>query len=231
MTDSRVQALCDEFDQSRKIVQNQRLHDRKRSGRSGASTPTPALTSPTYQEVKMADMTQARARELFNYDPLTGVLVWRHRPLSEFPDERAWRIWNTRFANHSAGYARRDGYHSVMVDYRRHLAHRIAWLYTYGVLPIGEIDHINGDPSDNRIANLRDVDKQGNARNAHRNVTNTSGVTGVRFCSIRQKWNAYIKRDNRMINLGRFETKSEAVVARKAAEKALGFDPKHGRSP
>lgn len=177
----------------------------------------------------MAEMTQARARELFNYDPETGVLTWRQRPMSDFSDDAHGRTWNTRFAGLPAKYQRSDGYRLVTVDYRRYLQHRLVWVYVYGNLPCGEIDHINGDPSDNRIANLRDVGKQQNARNAQTNTKNTSGVTGVRFCTEREKWHAFIARDGLAINLGRFNTKAEAMIARKAAEKALGFHPNHGR--
>jgi len=91
-----------------------------------------------------------------------------------------------------------------------------------------EIDHINGDRSDNRIANLRKVTKSDNQRNAGKRVNNTSGVHGVnwkpRYNSIPGdgRWVARIWNGPRHIYLGQFRSLREAEIARKAAERVLG---------
>nr|WP_175479900.1 HNH endonuclease signature motif containing protein [Paracoccus homiensis] len=107
-------------------------------------------------------------------------------------------------------------------------AHRVAWAVIHGRWPNGEIDHINGDRSDNRLANLREVTKRENHRNMAIRSDNTSGVTGVYWAREKGKWAAYIKAD-KMVALGRYDTFAEAVAARRAAEKVLGYHPNHGR--
>ena len=129
-------------------------------------------------------------------------------------------------AGQPAGSPNGDGYLRVRVNGTQFRVHRIIWLITQGAWPEGQIDHINGVVSDNRIENMRDVDAQGNQRNQHIRPDNTSGITGV--CAENGFWTARIKVDGKKIRLGRFLTIEEACAARKAAEKVLGFHPNHG---
>lgn len=80
------------------------------------------------------------------------------------------------------------------------------------------VDHINQNTLDNRFSNLRIVKNSTNLRNGKLRINNTSGVKGVRFNETRDKWTAAIKVNYRTINLGRFQTKEEAVQARRIAE-------------
>jgi hypothetical protein len=91
-----------------------------------------------------------------------------------------------------------------------------------------DIDHINGNRRDNRIANLRAVDRRENMRNARLRSNNTSGIVGVTFSRDRKKWVAQIN-DGKVRSLGRFDKFEDAVEARKAAERRAGFHPNHGR--
>lgn len=125
-----------------------------------------------------------------------------------------------------AGTPNGDGYLRVMVKRTQYRVHRIVWLMVYGQWPKGQIDHINGIRDDNRVENLREVTAQGNQRNQHIRVDNTSGITGV--AAENGFWTARIKVDGRKIRLGRFRTINEAAAARKAAETVLGFHPNHG---
>lgn len=126
----------------------------------------------------------------------------------------------------AAGSIRRDGYLTVKVNRIAYRAHRVIWLITYGCWPVGQIDHINGVRDDNRIENLREVSVQGNQRNQHIRIDNSSGVPGVRF--EHGGWRAVIKVDGKRIGLGKFKAFDDAVTARKAAEALHGFHPNHG---
>jgi len=92
-----------------------------------------------------------------------------------------------------------------------------------------EVDHINGDGTDNKLVNLREVSRTMNNQNASRRVDNKSGVTGVSWFKPARKWQAYISVDCRRIYLGVFSDLDEAIAVRKAAELQHGFHENHGR--
>lgn len=96
----------------------------------------------------------------------------------------------------------------------------------HGVDP-DDIDHINGDPSDNRLENLRNVSHEVNGRNLARRKNNTSGVTGVSRHG--SKWVARICPSRRTIYIGIFDSFDDAVAARRAAEVKYGYHPNRGR--
>jgi len=108
------------------------------------------------------------------------------------------------------------------------LAHRAAWAHFYGELPPIHIDHIDGDPTNNTIGNLRSVTIQENGLNKKIPVTNTSGVMGVRFNKSRHTWTAQITHKRKKFHLGYYTSKAEAQAARHAAEVVLGFHKNHG---
>lgn len=164
-------------------------------------------------------------RELIDYHPETGAMTWRERPLGYFPDERAWKIWNTRFSGKEAfSTVAHNGYLYGAMFGENFSAHRIAWLYQTGKEPV-EIDHINGDRKDNRISNLRDVDRTNNCRNAALSKRNSSGTVGVSWSKGMKAWDVRIG----FKRLGYFKNFDEAVAARKAAE-AGEYHPNHGRT-
>jgi len=177
----------------------------------------------------MAVPSQARVNEYFKYDPETGHLYLKERPRSEFSPLCYGR--HIKRIGKLAGSPNKQGYIKVIVDGTYYSAHRIVWLICFGeypAYPAYEIDHINGDRSDNRIANLRKVTKSDNQRNAGKRVNNTSGVHGVnwkpRYNSIPGdgRWVARIWKGPRHIYLGQFRSLREAEIARKAAERVLG---------
>lgn len=115
------------------------------------------------------------------------------------------------------------GYLRIMINKRSYKAHRLAWLYIYGELPNGHIDHIDKSKSNNAITNLRILTQRDNMRNATRKSNNTSGVTGVSFDKNTQKWISHITVDYKKIVIGTFQSFVNAVKARYQAEKKYNF--------
>lgn len=173
---------------------------------------------------------QDTLRQLLRYDPNTGKLFWRERGPEWFTTDRVRKTWNARYAGQEAlsmvdptnGYKKGSVFHSTCY------AHRVAWTLVHGSCG-GEIDHINGDRTDNRLDNLRLVDRVGNSRNHARNMNNSSGVTGVYWDRRRAKWTAAIKIDYKTVYLGAFDNLDDAAQARKHAEIKYGFHRNHGR--
>lgn len=130
-----------------------------------------------------------------------------------------------------AGNESKAGYISISINGKKYPAHRLAWYITYGYFPENEIDHINRDPSDNRIANLREVSRQCNARNTGNPSDNRSGVKGVSYCKTNGRWRATIAVDRKNYNLGTYEDLADAACARLAAEQCLDWHGCDSDSP
>lgn len=146
-------------------------------------------------------LTAVRLRQLLDYDPGTGAFTWRVLTGKARPGEPAGYL---------AGDDRLKRVH-IGIAGRRYKAHRLAWLYVHGEWPAGEIDHRNGDPSDNRIDNLRVVTRQVNAQNMRRPRGQTaSGLLGAHWDRRRNNYRAHIKVDGQVRYLGAFPTAKEA---------------------
>ncbi len=170
-------------------------------------------------------------REAMIYDPDTGMLYWKERPLEHFKGTNAFGMWNTRYAGKPALNCtnKRYGYKEGNFMGFQHRTHRVAWAIYHGEWPKQYIDHINGDRADNRLCNLRDVSKSDNHKNMSLASHSTSGVIGVSWNKKLGKWAAYIYDSGKRNHLGVYASKEEAVAARKAAETELGFHKNHGR--
>jgi hypothetical protein len=108
----------------------------------------------------------------------------------------------------------------ISVDRHKILVHRLAWMYVYGKWPRNDIDHINGNPLDNRIENLRDVTELGNNQNLRRpKKGNISGFLGV--APNHSRWLAKITVSGKQIYLGTYNTPEEAHQAYLAAKRVL----------
>ena len=157
---------------------------------------------------KTATLTQVRLKELFKYYPETG----------EF--ERIKRINGAKFGKKTKGVDSGNGYKAITLDYVAHCAHRLAWLYMTGETP-GQLDHINGDRSDNRFANLRICSNSQNAANKKRPVNNSTGYKGVFVDN--GKFRAAIKVNGKRIYLGYHASAEDAHAAYvKAASEIFG---------
>lgn len=174
-------------------------------------------------------ITQKYLRECLDYTPGTGVFVWKERPKSHFKSETSMKVYNSRDKGRITGTPNHQGYMKIQIDGTKWLCHHLAWLYVNGCMPQEEIDHINGDPSDNRIANLRLATRQENNKNQKRRLDNKSGVTGVCWSKQRRKWVARINVNGKRIYIGFFDEIGEAALARKNAERLYGYHPNHGR--
>lgn len=172
--------------------------------------------------------------QLLRYEPETGKLFWRERGPEWFMDgyhsaEVCARRWNTKNAGKEAFTAVTVGYRIGGLFDVLYLAHRIIWKMVHGT-DADQVDHIDGNRSNNRIENLRDVSETTNKRNAKRPSHNTSGVVGISFDQSRKQWEAYITLADRKHTLGRYDEFDDAVAARKAAEIEYGFHANHGRA-
>lgn len=153
------------------------------------------------------------ALKLFSYDPETGVLTriayqTRAREIVPLPEPKP------------AGCLK-DGYLRVSLFGRSFYVHRLAWLIVHGEWP-DVIDHINGDRSDNRIANLRSITDAENHQNIRRpKVNNPHGMLGVNWHAGAGKFMAQISVNNRSKYLGLFDTAEEAQAAYFHAKREL----------
>jgi hypothetical protein len=156
-------------------------------------------------------ITQSRLKELLNYNSDTGVFTWIKRSGSV------------------AGGLDKCGYIHIRVDYNLYFAHRLAWLYVYGLFPEDQIDHINRVKDDNRFTNLRPATKSQNQMNTPRRSDNKSGHKGVCWSKTAKKWNSGIRVDGKRKHLGSFNDKSDAILAyNSAADKYYGKFANYG---
>ena len=156
----------------------------------------------------MPDLTPERLREVLDYNRDTGVFVWA------VPTNPRIKVGDV------AGCVPERGYRLVRIDRHPYRAHRLAWLYVYGEWPAVQIDHINGDRADNRLANLREATGAENMQNQRRPQSNNqSGFLGVRPSGGR--WRAAIMVGGRKRYLGCFGTPEKASEAYVAAKREL----------
>lgn len=157
-----------------------------------------------------AGLTQEALKDEVAYNPDTGIFT------------RTVSRGNVR-AGAVVGTSDGQGYIRIQVCGARHRAHRLAWLYVYGNFPNAEIDHINGDKSDNRIANLRLATTLENCRNRPIRSDNKVGLKGVSFHSGTGKFRAKISFCGKERSLGLYPTKEEAhAVYVAAASRVFG---------
>ena len=152
-------------------------------------------------------------RQLLDYDAETGALTWRKR------ENLTSQSWNARYAGKIAFTAKnKRGYHIGQLNSTPYMAHRLIWKLMTGEEP-DTIDHIDGNPSNNRFSNLRSVDAIANGRNRKTRIDVKHGRAGItRTSNPNNPWQAAIGVKGKVIYLGAFATKDEAIEARIAAE-------------
>jgi hypothetical protein len=142
-------------------------------------------------------VTHDEVRKLFDYDSENGYFI----RFIGIPGASAGRV---------TGCIRKDGYDQLSANRKRELTHRLVWLWVHGYLP-EQIDHIDGNRLNNRIANLREATTSQNHGNMARPTKNTSGYKGVRQRG--KRFSANIKTNGQMLYIGTFATAEEAHAA------------------
>lgn len=172
-------------------------------------------------------------RQLLRYDPDTGRLFWNERPVSMFREDprntadMRQRQWNTRYSGTEAGTPDKHGYLSVSVFKRPLKAHRVIWAILHSEWPNGEIDHVDGNPRNNRLGNLRLANRATNTINTRSHSDAASKYKGVSWHAQSRKWRAQISIGGNYQSLGLHQTEEEAARAYNAA--VLKHNPKFAR--
>ena len=161
----------------------------------------------TQEKPVREELSQSRLRSLLHYDPSTGVFT------------RRVSTNNRVKPGDIAGSKDMAGYSKIMVNNKLYKAHRLAWFYVHGAWPCRELDHINGDRSDNRLCNLREATSAENKQNIKARADNKVGYLGV--SPYRSKYQARIRVDGTQIYLGNFDTPEQAHQAYLAAKAKL----------
>ena len=154
-------------------------------------------------------LTIERLRDLLDYDPETGTFVWKISTTNVIP------------AGSIAGSKGKNGYISIQIDGKLYRANRLAWFYSHGRWPKGQIDHANCVTDDNRLQNLRDATCAQNQANARRRVDNKSGYKGVSQHGLTGKWSATIQHEGKRMHLGLYPTPEAAFAAYSEKLKSL----------
>jgi hypothetical protein len=160
--------------------------------------------------------TQEELMEWLSYDKKTGIFRWIKEPRTIGP-----------LLGKMAGTVRRNGY--VFINLRGYGplgAHRLAWIYCFGQIPLDiEIDHADGNPFNNAIRNLRLATSSEQKQNKCVQSNNRSGLKGAYYhaCHHGKKWRSQIKVGGDLIFLGYFHTAEEAHAAySRAAHELFG---------
>ena len=162
-------------------------------------------------------ISQSELKSILSYDPSTGIFRWLKRISIR---ASVGRIAGT---NNGNGYVRMS-----MYGVRYH-AHRLAFLYMTGSLPLEDVDHVDGDRSNNRWSNLRSVSHRDNCKNQRPRAKAIQAPIGVHWDRSRSKWMASIKSGRGSKHLGRFDDLSDAMEARRVAEQKYSFHENHGK--
>lgn len=158
------------------------------------------------------EITAEVVRATLSYDQDTGLFTWI----------ACGRTAQHRLGTVAGGYTD-EGYWRIYLKGWPFKAHRLAFLHMTGKWPAGEVDHINGNKSDNRWSNLRDTDGFVNQQNkrAARSDNETSGLLGVTWNKKARKYQAQIWTRGRMKHLGYFDETATAQEAYIQAKRVM----------
>ena len=158
------------------------------------------------------NLTQKELKRQLHYDPETGIFT---RLVASYN--------NSAKIGDVAGGTDPRGYVTIRINKGWHRCHRLAWLYMNGYFPEHGLDHVDRNPSNNSINNLREASKSCNARNSKEWSTNTSGVKGVRMDGRRGTWYASVMVNYKTCYGGAYEDFNDAVLARLALEQSVNW--------
>lgn len=173
---------------------------------------------------------QEMLMKILRYDEKTGRLFWLPRPRDMFNAECTFVSWNRRNAGNEAFMQTNiKGYLAGKVMGKSVTAHRVIWCMAHGTYPI-QIDHIDGNKTNNLLSNLRAVTNAENQKNRPTQKNSSTGLNGVTFNKKLNKFQAYITINKRRVHIGTFETALDAQRARNLADFEHGFHRNHGRA-
>lgn len=165
---------------------------------------------------------------ILDYNPETGIFVWRPRTPDMFKSGKQSKrhtcnTWNSKWPGKIAGLINSAGHIQICINSRLYLAHRVAWFYVYGEWPKSILDHKDGNRKNNKISNLRLANFSKNGANSKTPITNSSGYKGVSFKKDKKKYRAQIKVNGVYKHLGYFKDPEKAYKAYcRAAKKNHG---------
>lgn len=146
-----------------------------------------------------------RLRQMLSYNSDTGILTWAKSPR-----------YGIEVGSKAGCYRKKDGYECVRLDGKLYLVHRLVWFWVHGEWPVHELDHVNGERTDNRIANLRLATRRQNSGNTRAHRDSEVPLKGVSVCRKSGRYRARL--NNKTI--GYFSTPEEAHRAYVAAAEA-----------
>jgi hypothetical protein len=155
----------------------------------------------------MKNITQAELKEKLIYDSLSGIFWWKSNAIGRAS------------LDNPAGSKDAKGYCRIMINRKMYLAHRLAWLYVNGVWPKSQIDHIDGNPLNNRYENLRECDSSQNICNSKLRRDSKTGVKGVSWHSQAKKYNVRVCINGKRRSMGLFDDKEFAELVSIEARK------------
>lgn len=157
-------------------------------------------------KINPISLTKSDIESIWDYNPISGELVWKKR----FPDIGAIKTFNKNFAGKVAGNNLGDGYRILMYKNKNYLVHRLVWILKTGSDTAMEIDHIDGNKSNNTMENLREATRPQNCVNTRVSSKSKTGIKGVSYETASGKYKAQININGKQKFLGYFSTAHEA---------------------
>lgn len=151
--------------------------------------------------------------ECFDYNPETGSVVWKERPLEHFRNREVWKSWNRKYAGKVVGFKNAKGYLKVSINHQKYFLHRILWKLVTGNEPIAQIDHKDGGTSTNQWENLREATPAQNQQNKRKHPANQWGYKGVEWKARDKRFRARFYINGKRRTFGSFATPYEAHLA------------------
>jgi len=146
-------------------------------------------------------ITQEYLKSIITYNPDTGIFVRKNGRIPK--------------------YVGKNGYMQISIQYKKYYLHRLAWLYMYGFMPEKEIDHINGNKSDNRICNLREATRTQNRHNTKVSKRNKSGHKNISLHTTSKLWRVVMYKNGTTVVNKYFKEIDDAIDFSKKMRKEI----------
>ncbi len=177
-------------------------------------------------------LTPSECMQFFKYS--NGTIYWRDRPKSHFKRHKDYKTWETKCKGKPSGKKNDSGYLITKLyirgNYEIYRDHWIIWAMFHNEWPLDQIDHIDHNPLNNKIENLRLSNNKENKKNKGLQSNNKSGVNGVYWSNSCKCWRASIQINGKARHIGLYDDIEDAKIARMEKEKEFGFHPNHGKN-